>query len=76
MLQVVELTSTAVDFLQAAFDEYDEDGDGCLSRAELAHMYDTAPELPWQQQPPVRVATRQARSDPTDEQHTHARVRE
>lgn len=59
--QVVELTTSAVDFLQATFTAFDEDGDGCLSTSEQACMYETAPELPWQRQPPVRVATSQAR---------------
>ena len=53
---MVELTSTAIHFLQSTFQDFDEDGDDCLSAAELEHMYDTAPELPWQQQPSVRVA--------------------
>ena len=61
-LQVVELTSTAIHFLQSTFQDFDEDGDDCLSAAELEHMYDTAPELPWQQQPSVRVAHSQAGS--------------
>ena len=59
-LQVVELTSTAVTFLEQTFTDFDEDGDDCLSAHEQACMYDTAPELPWHQQPPLRVSTSQA----------------
>ena len=43
----VELTPPAREALATLFREHDRDGDGLLSRAELADLFSTAPAVPW-----------------------------
>ena len=60
-LQVMEPTAAALTFLNDTFTAFDQDEDDALAPAEQDHMFATAPELPWHQQPPLHVDVTQAR---------------
>lgn len=57
----MEPTAAAIGFLDDTFTAFDQDEDDALSPGELEHMFATAPELPWHQQPPLHVDTTQVR---------------
>ena len=59
-VQVMEPTPAAIEFLEGVFTAFDRDGDDALSPEEQEHMFATAPELPWHQQPALHVDTTQA----------------